>query len=221
MANLNEVVRYGTDTSGRAIYMTLFMRDWWFTLVAELGFEPTIVQGAFMVKAGGGATESAGYHDGGGCLDLRTWDLTDDQVGKVVRTLRRHGAAAWKRDKAHGGMDEHIHFVLSADFLVSAGAKSQWVAYVAGLDGLATRGKDYHWRPEPLVLTPPVKAPAPTPSITAAKTAMQALRKALNTVARKGSPEAAKEAATVKARLDGIKAWDRLKAQEVKAPNNK
>ena len=44
---------------------------WWDAYVDRLGFTPTIVQGAWMIKNGGGANASAGYHDRGGCLDLR------------------------------------------------------------------------------------------------------------------------------------------------------
>ena len=146
---------YGTDTSGRAIFMTAFMHDWFEQVVDDLGFRPTIVQGAFMARAGGGADASAGYHDQGGCLDLRIWDLTQSQVQKTVRTLRRHGAAAWVRDKTHGGMDPHIHLVLGADYPLARGAALQWQQYLAGRDGLASNGRDYHWRPDPLITKPP------------------------------------------------------------------
>lgn len=147
------VITTGSDSSGRTIKMTRFMRDWWNGTCEELGFRPTIVQGAFM--AGAGAASSAGYHDKGGCLDLRVWDLTDDEQVKVIRTLRRRGAAAWLRDEKHGGMDPHIHLVLGVDVPLHSGADWQWHEYVAGRDGLASRGKDYHWRPDPLVLKPP------------------------------------------------------------------
>lgn len=147
------VVTVGTDSSGRPIKMTHYMQEWWLETCEHLGFTPVIVQGAFMV--GQGAAASAGYHDKGGCLDLRVWNLTEDQQGKVVRTLRRRGAAAWLRDKTHGGFDPHIHLVLGSDKPLADGAAWQWQEYVAGRDGLATRGKDYHWRPDPIVLTPP------------------------------------------------------------------
>lgn len=144
----------GRDPNGRTIYMTAYMRNWWERVVAELGFRPTITQGAFMARAGGGAAASAGYHDLGGCLDLRVWDLSAARVELLIRTLRRQGAAAWLRDQRHG-MDPHIHLVLGTDEPLTGGASSQWRAYINGRNGLASNGPDYHWRPSPLVLKPP------------------------------------------------------------------
>lgn len=148
---------YGTDTSGRTIYMTAFMHDWWEAVVTALGFRPTVVQGAFMTRNGGGAADSAGYHDQGGCMDVRTWDLTGSQVDALVRACRERGGAAWRRDKtpAHGGMDPHCHITLGSDSPLSAGAAASWRSYLAGDDGLAGGRTDYEWRPSPLVTTPP------------------------------------------------------------------
>lgn len=148
------VNNYGTDSSGRTIFATNYMWTFWRNVCAELGFTPTVVQGAFMARNGGGADASAGYHDQGGCFDLRTWDLSETAVQKVVRTLRSHGAAAWVRDSRHG-MDPHIHFVLGTDRPLAAGALDQWQDYLDGRNGLANNGPDYHWRPEPLVTEPP------------------------------------------------------------------
>lgn len=152
------VVRVGTDPSGRPIYMTRKMRRWWRRVCRRLGFTPTIVQGAWMVKAGGGAAASAGYHDGGGCLDLRVWDLDPTQQERAIRVLRKMGAAAWRRDKHHGRMDPHIHLVLGSDWDLARGASQQWNDYIAGYDGLTLHGRDYHWRPDPLVINPPPSA---------------------------------------------------------------
>lgn len=148
------VARRGTDSSGRGIFATAYMWDWWQRVCAELGFTPTIVQGAFMGRAGGGAADSAGYHDGGGCFDLRTWDRTADEVEQIIRTTRRLGAMAWVRDQRHG-MDPHIHLGLGSDKPLAVGAMRQWDAYLSGRDGLTGNGPDYHWRPSPLVTTPP------------------------------------------------------------------
>lgn len=153
------VKRYGTDTSGRDIFLTAFMHQWWEGVVKELGFRPTIVQGAFMVRDGGGATDSAGYHDAGGCMDVRVWDLTAAQQGKLVRTVRRRGGAGWIRDEQHGGMDSHFHITLGGDQPLSPGAKVSWASYLAGGDGLAGGGRDYHWRPDPLVTVPVLPGP--------------------------------------------------------------
>lgn len=148
------VVQRGVDTSGRKLLATRYMWAWWDAVCADLGFEPTIVQGAFMAQAGGGADASAGYHDRGGCFDLRVWDRTPDQVEAIIRTTRRRGAGSWVRDERHG-MDPHIHLVLGSDRPLATGAATQWGQYLAGRDGLASNGADYHWRPDPIVTTPP------------------------------------------------------------------
>lgn len=152
---MTDVVRYGVDTSGRPILMSPQMREWWERVVDDLGYEPVIVQGAWMSRIpGGGARASAGYHDKGGCLDLRTWDHTPAQAANLVRVLREWGAGAWRRDERHG-MDPHLHLVAGWDADLAAGAATQWRQYLAGRDGLTSNGPDYEWRPTPLVLTPP------------------------------------------------------------------
>lgn len=151
-----EIVQVGTDSSGRKILMTRRMQSWWAGVVAQFGYAPTITQGAWMAQAGGGAAASAGYHDGGGCLDLRVRDLRPGEATRLIRVLRARGAAAWLRDEAHGGFrDPHIHLVLGSDHGLTTGARWQWSEYLAGRSGLASRGADYHWRPDPIVTTPP------------------------------------------------------------------
>lgn len=171
LLNPNKIIKYGTDSSGRPIYMTRYMRAWWRRVCKELGFTPVIVQGAWMTKAGGGAAASAGYHDGGGCLDLRVWNLTAAQVVEMNRVIRSLGGAGWLRDERHG-MDPHYHLVLGSDFGLSAGAKAQWNQYLAGGNGLANRLRDYMWRPNPLVLVPPAR-PDKKPLKAALKTSIQ------------------------------------------------
>ena len=148
------VIRLGTDSSGRSIYATRYMAEWWEAVCDELGFTPVITQGAFMVRNGGGAAASAGYHDAGGCFDLRVWNLTSSQVEQTIRTLRRSGAAAWLRNAQHGGFsDPHIHLVLGTDAPLAPGASYQWLNYLGGGDGMG--GSDYHERPRPLPTKPP------------------------------------------------------------------
>jgi hypothetical protein len=154
---------YGTDSSGRTIYMTAFMHDWYEARCAAVGFRPTIVQGGFMTRNGGGAADSSGAHDQGGCIDVRTRDLTEAQIDAWVRETRDHGGATYRRDLTpkHGGMDPHAHTTLGADRPLSAMAHLLWASYVAGGDGLAagpgrpSGAPDYEYRPNPLVLTPP------------------------------------------------------------------
>jgi hypothetical protein len=188
------VVRGGTDSSGRPVLMTRYQRRWWRRVCRRLGFTPVITQGAWMAKAGGGAAASAGYHDGGGCLDLRVWDRTDAEVRRMIHVLRLMGAAAWLRNQTHGGFsDPHIHLVLGSDRGLAVGARRQWAAYVSGNDGMASNAPDYHWRPDPLVLTPP-------PSTAKARAAVQ---DAIDEAARIGLPVADK-LRTIK---DRIRRW--------------
>lgn len=152
------VRRRGTDSSGRGIYASDRMWDWWLDVVDELGFTPVITQGAWMTLAGGGANQSAGYHDGGGCFDLRLWDRTEDERQRLVRVVRSRGAAYWERYPSQG-FELHAHLVLGSDHDIDDGAFWQWQQYIAGRNGLASGGSDYHWRPSPLVLTPPKEDP--------------------------------------------------------------
>ena len=148
----------GIDSSGRPILASAYMWEWWRAVVDQLGWEPVIVQGAWMSRVpGGGASASEGFHDKGGPFDLRTRDLTTAKVDQLIRVLRRCGAAAWRRDQQHGGMDPHLHFVFGADADLAPGAAAQWLDYRAGGNGLtgSSAGRDYEWRPKPLVLTPP------------------------------------------------------------------
>ena len=207
-------VRLGTDSSGRAVLMSPLMAQWWdeFTEACEAkGFTPVVTQGAFMAQAGGGAAASAGYHDLGGCLDLRVWDRTTAERQFMVRQARRMGAGAWIRDQKHGGMDPHLHLVLGADDPLSIGAASQWQAYLRGEDGLAGGGHDYHWRPVPLVTDWKPK-PTPTRNITAALKAKtrEARKRALRRVIRHGKAPAK---AAAKTWLTAILERERLAAK--------
>lgn len=149
-----DVRSYGTDSSGRAILMNARMALALEVACRRLDFAPTITQGAYMSRLGGGAADSAGYHDEGGCLDFRTTsydELTGPQIGQLVEALRSVGWAAWRRDQVHGGMDPHCHAVLLGDRDAAYGARDQMKQYRDGLDGLASRGRDYEARPTPLV----------------------------------------------------------------------
>jgi len=155
------VVHYGIDTSDRPILGTAYMVAVWEAILADRRVKPfadrlVIVQGAFMSRVpGGGASASGGYHDLAGCWDIRTWNLTTAELDTFIFVARQYGWAFWRRDKEHGGMDEHAHGVLGTDSPLASGAAQQWRDYLANLDGLASRGRDYEHRPAPLVLTPP------------------------------------------------------------------
>ena len=177
------VAQRGTDTSGRPILASDLMWAWWEARCYDLGFVPTITQGSWMSKVpGGGAAASAGYHDYGGCFDLRVWDRTDAEVDAMIANFRANGAAAWLRNIVHGGFtDAHIHLVLRADNALSSGAAWQWIEYLNDLDGLASRGPDYHPRPSPLVRVPPKGSLMPTAKEIAAEVAPAVWAEALKT----------------------------------------
>lgn len=161
------VTRRGTDSSGRAIYASDDMWAWWGGVLERLDFAASVVitQGSWMSKVpGGGAAGSAGWHDLGGAFDCRVWNLTDAQVARLVATVRAGGGAAWLRNVTHGGFtDPHVHLIYPRDSSgVSSGVRFQWAEYVAGRDGLSSRGPDYHPRPSPLVTTTPEDWTMPT-----------------------------------------------------------
>ncbi|HEX6248876.1 MAG TPA: hypothetical protein VFZ64_13480 [Nocardioidaceae bacterium] len=142
-----QTVDLGRDPSGRTIRLTRRMKAAFDATAEACGFVPTILQGAFMAQLGGGAQASAGYHDRSGCIDTRTRDLTVVQQERLLRCARSVGWAVWRRDQAHGGMDEHMHWVLLGEPDMAPGARQQEADYRAGYDGLTPRGRDYHWRP--------------------------------------------------------------------------
>lgn len=150
------VKRIGTDSSGRPIFMSDHMAAWWADFTDALGFAPTITQGPWMsLVPGGGAADSAGYHDRGGPLDLRLWDRTAAERQAMVREARKLAAAYWERDEARGGMELHAHLVIPGDPHMSPGCAQQLADYRAGRNGMtgSSAGPDYHWRPSPLVTT--------------------------------------------------------------------
>src|SRR5262245_24893750 len=110
-------------------YMNLRMWGAWDKVVDELGWAPTIVQGAYMRDLGGGAADASSHtHDLGGCIDTRTWDLTDQQQHQVLKVARKVGWAVWKRTRPTFS-EEHMHWVLLGDPAAHAEAKGQMVQY--------------------------------------------------------------------------------------------
>lgn len=155
------VKRYGTDSSGRPILMTAHMHGVIESIKADPRIKPfahkiIVTQGAFMEDVpGGGAEDSGTFHDRAGCCDFRTWNLSTRELDLFIRVGREHGFALWRRNEKHGGMEEHAHGVLGSDFPLTPAAAAQWHEYVTGGDGLKGDGRDYEWRPVPLVLEPP------------------------------------------------------------------
>lgn len=101
---------------------------------ALLGYDLTITQGSYN---GGKVAASGGTHDGGGVIDLAGFD-----ADRKVKVLRRLGFAAWHRTPDQGPWPEHVHAVQVGHARLSAAAKRQVAAYLAGRDGLAGNGPD-------------------------------------------------------------------------------
>ncbi|WP_372728201.1 GH25 family lysozyme [Nocardioides sp.] len=116
----------------------------------RLGYPLTIVQGSYNR---GGVAASGGTHDGGGVVDLKSWDWQ-----RKVRVLRSIGFAAWYRPTVSGLWGAHIHAVLIDHGRLSSSAANQVAAYRAGRDGLRSNAPDTFWRPSPV----PVFAYPPT-----------------------------------------------------------
>lgn len=116
-----------------------------------------VTQGSWHHGAQSGST-----HDGGGAFDLRVWNLPTAKHEPLVVELRKRNVCAWKRDKAHGGFDPHIHGIVRDEAGLASGATWQVADYDRGNNGLQGKsaGKDYHPRPaqHPFIYGPP---PAP------------------------------------------------------------
>lgn len=156
------VQQRGYDSSGRRLLATRFMWAVFDAIRDDPNVKPfahliTPVQGAFMLQAGGGASASDGFHNYAGCMDIRSWNLTQTQMTIFINTGRRIAFGLYRRDTswAHGGMSPHIHGTLGGDRPYGSGASVSWSSYVNGGDGLSGPGGDYEWRPSPLVTYPP------------------------------------------------------------------
>jgi len=138
--NLYGRVSLGKDSSGRPCVINRRTKAMLDEAVRILDRNLTVVQGSY---ASGGAVASAGTHDGGGVIDIRTWDLPSKglTVNEVLTALRRVGFAAWYRTKTQG-FDPHIHAVAIGDRELHPTAAAQVEQYRRGLNGLANFGKD-------------------------------------------------------------------------------
>jgi hypothetical protein len=117
-----------------------------------------VVQSAWMVKNGGGAVDSAGYHDKGGCVDCRSREFNAAEIALFVLVASEYGFQFWRRDASHGGMDPHLHGVFGSDYDLAPGAKEQVreLLETPRGDGLAgSYGRDYEHRVTPIRTAPP------------------------------------------------------------------
>lgn len=111
----------------------------------RLGYELTVVQGSYNA---GGVSASAGTHDGGGVVDLVSWDHR-----RKVRVARELGAFAWLRPDLPGVWGEHIHLGIRDHGRLSSAAKAQQVGFDGdpARNGLANNAVDRTWHPDPSV----------------------------------------------------------------------
>lgn len=111
----------------------------------RLGYELTIVQGSYN---GGAVSASAGTHDGGGVVDLVSWDHR-----RKVRVARELGAFAWFRPDLPGVWGEHIHLGIRDHGRLSSAAKAQQAGFDSdpARNGLANNAIDRTWHPDPSV----------------------------------------------------------------------
>lgn len=103
------------------------------------GLPLVVTQGGYNA---GGVAASAGTHDAGGVLDIRTRGLSDEDKKRAVLVLRQAGFVAWLRTVAQGFDVEHIHAVELASTTVSPAAQRQIDAWRKGRNGLASGRPD-------------------------------------------------------------------------------
>lgn len=99
----------------------------------------------------GGVSASAGTHDGGGVVDIRTAGvgLDAEETKQLNRALRDAGFASWIRD-SRDGMDPHIHAIATEDNQMADSAARQVVDFDKGKNGLKNGAKDRNsYRPDP------------------------------------------------------------------------
>lgn len=105
----------------------------------RLGGPMRITQGSYST----GVSASAGTHDGGGVLDISTRGLTNTQINRRVRALRRVGFAAWHRTPTDG-FSSHIHAVAVKCPDLAPLARLQVADLRRGRNGLRGHGLDRH-----------------------------------------------------------------------------
>jgi hypothetical protein len=99
----------------------------------------TLIQGGYNK---GGVKASAGTHDGGGAIDITTFNYKNR-----IKVFRLLGVAIWHRYTIPGLWSAHLHGIVCGDGSASSGAKAQVKEYYNKQDGLAGSGADKDWRP--------------------------------------------------------------------------
>ncbi|CAF1031070.1 unnamed protein product [Adineta ricciae] len=106
------------------------------------GFQFSLSQGSYSSSV----AASAGTHDGGGAIDIRTSVVNNDKkkVDTMVVALRKAGFAAWSRGRVADSFqnNKHIHAIAIGDREASSGAKNQVASFKRGRNGLKGDGAD-------------------------------------------------------------------------------
>lgn len=87
---------------------------------------------------------SAGTHDGGGALDIRTRGHRKKVVDHMVQSLRMAGFAAWSRGRGHDsfGGSPHLHAIAIGDRELASIARGQVTDFARGRNGLRGHARD-------------------------------------------------------------------------------
>lgn len=101
-------------------------------------FQFVLTQGSYNT----GVSASAGTHDGGGAVDIRTRGYPKHVVDKMVRALRMAGFAAWSRGRGADTMTPHIHAIAVGDREVTPIARAQVADFAQGRNGLRGHAAD-------------------------------------------------------------------------------
>ncbi|MDP3154443.1 MAG: peptidoglycan-binding protein [Archangium sp.] len=99
----------------------------------------SISQGSYNTSV----SASAGTHDGGGALDIRTTGYSSATADNVVKALRMAGFAGWRRG-VNDSFSPHIHAIAIGDARATQVAKNQVAEYFRGGDGLVGSARDMH-----------------------------------------------------------------------------
>ncbi|CAF1383038.1 unnamed protein product [Rotaria sordida] len=110
--------------------------------MGKSGFQFSFSQGSYSSSV----AASAGTHDGGGAIDIRTSVVNNDKktVDTMVVALRKAGFAAWSRGRVADSFqnNKHIHAIAIGDVQASTGAKNQIASFKRGRNGLKGDGVD-------------------------------------------------------------------------------
>ncbi|WBQ03795.1 peptidoglycan-binding domain-containing protein [Kribbella sp. CA-293567] len=139
MTNAYDRVSLGKDSSGRAVTVNRRTKLMLELTAKASGVTPTIVQGSY--RGANGASASAGTHDGGGVLDLRTWNLTAAQRNRWTAAARAVGFIVWYRTVLQG-FTPHLHIIAKGDRDMSPSAERQVYAANNGRNGLKSNKVD-------------------------------------------------------------------------------